>query len=60
MSLTGAFMSDSTTSRKAEATPLRADFNDHHVPSRPGWVVVIGAIAMIGAVVAIMLAKPMT
>jgi hypothetical protein len=53
-------MSDSTTSRKAEATPLRADFNDHHVPSRPGWVVVIGAVAVIVAVVAIMLVKPMT
>jgi hypothetical protein len=52
-------MSDSTTSRKAEA-PLSADFNDHHVPSRPGWVVVIGAVAVIVAVVAIMLVKPMT
>jgi hypothetical protein len=60
MSLTGAFMSDSTNNRKAEATPLRADFNDHHVPSRPGWVVVIGAVAVIVAVCAIMLVKPMT
>lgn len=53
-------MSDSTTSRKTEATPLRADFNDHHVPSRPGWVVVIGAVVVVVAVVAIMLVKPMT
>jgi hypothetical protein len=53
-------MSDSTDSRKTAAAPLRADFNDHHVPSRPGWVVVIGALAIIVAVVAIMLAKPMT
>jgi hypothetical protein len=53
-------MSDSTTSRKAESPPLRADFNDHHVPSRPGWVVMIGAIAVIVAVCAIMLVKPMT